>query len=74
MRTFTQKELNEFIKRHIQDACEKYLLVKNDDDQSKADCYYAQIMAYHNMAIAFADTETFLYCCNICNKALEIEL
>ena len=74
MRTFEQKELNQFILNHIREACQKYLLVRDNNEQEEANYYYAQMLSYHNMAIAFADNETFIECCDICNKALEIEL
>lgn len=74
MRIFEQKELNKFILNHIREACQKYLLVRDNDDQTIAEYYYSQMLAYHNMAIAFADNETFIECCDICNKALEIKL
>ena len=73
MRTFEQKEINQFIVNHIRTACEKYSLVKNNNEQEEANYYFAQMMAYHNMAIAFADNDTFLYCNDLFNKVLEIK-
>lgn len=73
MRTFTQEELNRFLVYHIIDICERYEEATKKHNQSDIDYYFPQIMAYNNMAVVFADSETYLEIQKICKKALKIE-
>ena len=72
MRTFTQEELNRFLIYHLSDLCNKYENAKIIKDEYWEDYYFAQILAFNDMAVVFADTETYLEIQKIASKALKI--
>ena len=72
MRTFTQEELNRFIINHMINVCEEYEDAQIKHDEYYSDYYFAQIMAFNDMAVVFADTETYLTVQKIARKALKI--
>ena len=72
MRTFTQEELNKFLIYHLNDVCDKYEEAQIKHDEYWEDYYFAQILAFNDMAVVFADTDTYLEIQKIARKALKI--
>ena len=72
MRTFDQEQLNRFILHHIIDVCDEYEEAQIRHDEYRIDYYFSQILAYNNMAVVFADTDTYLEIQKIARKALKI--